>query len=441
MSAPAFLTSNIVSYDPIANLGAPLDPLQIAGIWPVGDFRDDPDPGAAAKALLLVAILAAAATVAWALRRRNWAVPLYVCGAVGSALVLWAASTPWIEGKAFATAAPAIPFAAVLFGALLVRSGRVAEGVALGAIVVGGVLWSNVLQYHDVWLGPRDQLAELEQIGSRFAGDGPALQTEYQPYGVRHFLRRLDAEGASELRARPVPLRNGRLLDKGTYGEHRRLRPGSAAGLPDARAASLACREPPAVRLPARFVRPLVRRLAARRDVESVPSICLSAGRTTRRRAGLLRGRPACPGRGGPGGLRRRPPPVVVDVPAHGRRDGGGDGRCPGPGGYGIWMGGSFRDRLEAAWTARLVRRRHHLDYPGQYTQLGRQSSRPASTSSRCASQGGSSAPASGATSASGRSCCLRRLRGRAGDLVPAADARRLCGKRLDWIEALPRSS
>jgi hypothetical protein len=39
--------------------------------------------------------------------------------------------------------------------------------------------------------------------------------TEYQPYGVRHFLRRLDPEGASELRRRPVQLRDGRLLEKG----------------------------------------------------------------------------------------------------------------------------------------------------------------------------------------------------------------------------------
>jgi len=87
----------------------------------------------------------------------------------------------------------------------------------LGAVVAGAVLWSNVLQYHDVWLGPRDQLAELSEIGERFAGQGPALQTEYQPYGVRHFLRKLDAEGASELRVRPVALRDGRLLEKGGY--------------------------------------------------------------------------------------------------------------------------------------------------------------------------------------------------------------------------------
>ena len=87
------------------------------------------------------------------------------------------------------------------------------------AAIAGGVLWSNALAYGSVWLAPRNQLAELETIGHRFAGDGPTLMTEYQPYGVRHFLRNLDAEGASELRVRPVALRNGGILDKAQYAD------------------------------------------------------------------------------------------------------------------------------------------------------------------------------------------------------------------------------
>src|SRR2546430_1910807 len=39
--------------------------------------------------------------------------------------------------------------------------------------------------------------------------------TEYQPYALRHFLRKLDPEGASELRVRQVPLRNGQLVSAG----------------------------------------------------------------------------------------------------------------------------------------------------------------------------------------------------------------------------------
>src|SRR4029077_4877632 len=60
---------------------------------------------------------------------------------------------------------------------------------------------------------------ELEAIGKTYAGQGPALMTEYQPYGVRHFLRRLDPEGASELRRRTVPLADGSLLEKGDYAD------------------------------------------------------------------------------------------------------------------------------------------------------------------------------------------------------------------------------
>ena len=75
-------------------------------------------------------------------------------------------------------------------------------GAAILAIVGAGVLWSDALAYRDVNLAPRDQLAELETIGHRIAGQGPTLMTEYQPYGVRHFLRDADPEGASELRRR-----------------------------------------------------------------------------------------------------------------------------------------------------------------------------------------------------------------------------------------------
>ena len=43
--------------------------------------------------------------------------------------------------------------------------------------------------------------------------------TEYQPYGVRHFLRDADAEGASELRRRQVPLRGGEETKKGAWSD------------------------------------------------------------------------------------------------------------------------------------------------------------------------------------------------------------------------------
>ena len=84
------------------------------------------------------------------------------------------------------------------------------------AAIAAGVLWSNSLAYHEVTLAPCDQLAELERIGEEFAGQGPTLLTEYQPYGVRHFLREADPEAVSELRVRPIRRLDGAGVKSGS---------------------------------------------------------------------------------------------------------------------------------------------------------------------------------------------------------------------------------
>ena len=103
-------------------------------------------------------------------------------------------------GKALASGSPALLLLALAGAvAFALRMERVLGVTVLGAILAG-VLWSNALGYHDVSLAPYAQLHELESIGGELSGKGPTLMTEYQPYGVRHFLRSGDAEGASELR-------------------------------------------------------------------------------------------------------------------------------------------------------------------------------------------------------------------------------------------------
>ena len=95
---------------------------------------------------------------------------------------------------------------------------RIEATVAI-LVIAGGVLWSNALAYRQVWLAPRSQLQELETIGTKFSGQGPALMTEYSPFGVRHFLRSMDPEGASELRRRLDLLRDGGEVPKGGYAD------------------------------------------------------------------------------------------------------------------------------------------------------------------------------------------------------------------------------
>jgi hypothetical protein len=203
------------SRDVLGNLPQPLDPLQVGGIWPTTDFRTDPDVRWLTFVLVaLVAVLAVAGAV-HAARQRAWNALAYVATSLAGAALFVAVGSPWIDAKAYAIASPAVLFGALIGCAwLLLRLGRV-PALAAAAAVAFGVLWSNGLAFHGVTLAPHDQLSELEEIGERFAGQGPALMTEYQPYGVRHFLRRLDPEGASELRRRPVLKVDGSVAQQG----------------------------------------------------------------------------------------------------------------------------------------------------------------------------------------------------------------------------------
>ena len=247
------------------------------------------------------------------------------------------------------------------------------------------MVWSNVLQYHDVWLGPREQLAELSDIGERFAGDGPALQTEYQPYGVRHFLRKLDAEGASELRVRPVLLRDGRQLEKGGYAN---LDEFADADIRVYRTRCCAARRPRAVPRPTTGSRGTATgtTCGSGRDVPS-PSPWRSTCRSARCAAGR---RPDCAdvvrlaavaGDGGRLAAVVRPPVVTADVARVTGRAETVEAHVSVPrrGRYGIWLGGSFRDGLEVRVDGRVVgRHRHLLQNEGGTRCWARRSSPPA---------------------------------------------------------------
>jgi hypothetical protein len=203
----------------LGNLVKPLSAAQFAGIWPNGDFRLDPSKMALTSFLIALAILAAL-TGAWlAWRRRAWEPLLYAVGAGAGSLAAFAYSSPWVGAKALASGSPALLFLALAGAAAFAARVERVLGTTVLVAVLAGVLWSNALGYHDVSLAPYDQLHELESIGDEIDGEGPALMTEYQPYGVRHFLRAGDAEGASELRYRQIPLVTGGELEKGEWAD------------------------------------------------------------------------------------------------------------------------------------------------------------------------------------------------------------------------------
>ncbi|MCW3038577.1 MAG: hypothetical protein JWM31_482 [Solirubrobacterales bacterium] len=201
----------------LGNLRAPLPFAHVLGIWPAGDFRLTPDYNGLIRGLLLFLSLAAAGGIGLAASRRAGPLLGYVVGGFVACQLLISRGSPWVDAKSMATASP-IVLTVGLTGLLWVATERpgLLRRAALGgaAAIVAGVVWSNVLGYANSYVAPYEQLGELERAGQLLAGQGPTLMTEYEPYGARHFLRKADAEGASERRRRPIPLRDGTQLPK-----------------------------------------------------------------------------------------------------------------------------------------------------------------------------------------------------------------------------------
>jgi hypothetical protein len=453
-------SSPIDSATALGNLFSPLPLREIAGIWPVGDFRLAPSDAVVTDVLVAVAALAGIWALVWAWRARAWAAPLYVVGALVSCLVIFAIGSPWVGAKALASASPAIPFAAGLAAATLWSRRLRLAGCALALLLAGGVLWSNALAYRDVNLAPRDQLDELQAIGDRIAGEGPTLMTEYEPYGVRHFLRDADPEGASELRRRVDPLVGGGELPKGRSADTDRFQ---LDGL-------LAYRTLVLRRSPAQSRPPSPYRLVSRGTYYEVWQ---RPPRTPRRLVDHLglggpvdpAAVPACAEvrrlaqEAGPGGrlavVMRRPTIAVALSDTVHPRSWGYPGealvprtpgavvasvRTPAAGTYELWLGGSIRPEADVTVDGRRVGSvRDELNNSGDYISLGQARLGAGSHTVRIQIGGADLHPGSG-----GRPDPIGPLVLSSEDAadtrvltVPASRARDLCGRPWDWVEAL----
>jgi hypothetical protein len=215
--AAALFSSGQSEHTRIGNLFHPLSAFQLAGIWPVGDFRLTAPT--LPSVLLIGLTLTAAGGAIWAsVRRRELGLLLYVAVAVGGCgLIFLSGATPWVVGKTLAIGAPALLAAGLTGAAILWNRHRV--GLLLFVALAFGVLWSNALAYHDVLLAPRPRLAELQRIGELVAGKGPTLLNEYEVYGDRHFLREGEPTEPAEYRSATLALRDGTQLTQAAWAD------------------------------------------------------------------------------------------------------------------------------------------------------------------------------------------------------------------------------
>ncbi len=422
----------------LGNLVAPLKAVQVLGIWPSGDFRFDPEPSVATAVLIALGLLAAGIGLWLAWRRRSIALLLYTSSLLAAAALLLVGS-PWNGGKALATASPVVLSLAIAGAASLLRFDRLTGAVLIVAIA-GGVLWSNILAYGGVNLAPYGQLHELQRIDERFVGQGPALMTEYNPYGARHFLRDLAAEGASELRVREVPLAGGGTVEKGQPVDTDEL---ALPGLFEYRTlvlrrSPLRSRPPLPYRLvwsgryyevwrrPESFEGPLPEHLTLGTQLE--PSAV-----------------PKCSEVGGLGelALLHHIPGAHLVAARHAPVYDATDGtlEVPRAGRYAAWLLGSVRGSVELWIDGRKVgEARQQLENEGSFVELGESQLSAGTHEVELRFGGADLHPGSGGFPRPATGPLLFSPAGEGtGGLVsvPIAESRRLCGKSWDWIEAL----
>jgi hypothetical protein len=184
----------------LGNLVRPLSLLQGAGFWPAGDFRANPNPRWLAVLLAVAVVAAAYAALVRATRARLWAVPVLAAIALTGAAAAVVVGAPWVDAKALAIVSPVV----LATAATEIATHRIALAV-LGGLLV----WSTLLVARDVYVAPRDRLAELHHLAPLVDGNGPTLVLDFETYADRHFLRKGDPEGATDLRERTVALRTG----------------------------------------------------------------------------------------------------------------------------------------------------------------------------------------------------------------------------------------
>lgn len=457
-------TGAFTSGSELGNLYHPLNWTQIFGVWPAGDFRVSPVSSWAAGVLIALVVLSGVAGLALAGAKRGLGLVVYAATALAGSTIFWLAGSPWIGAKALAIASPLFLVLALAAAGWVFERGRRLEALLAAGAVLFGVAWSDALAYHDALLAPNARLAELEAIGSRFAGEGPTLETDYDPYGARHFLRRLDAEAASELRVRLVPLRTGGTAPRGSSPDLDEI------ARPDLLVyRTLVLRRSPAASRP-----PSVYRLVAlgryyevwQRPPTGGPGIVDHLSLGDRFHAAAV---PRCAdverlaAEAGPRGRLAavvRPANVAVDLDGSAPRSPRGFTEIPGleyptgreswpielrvpvSGTYEIGIDGSFLSRLELfVGSKRVASARHELNWPGGYNPLATVRLSAGDVRMTLRYDGPDLHPGSAGT---GTGFGLGPLV--VGRLDPAGarvtylrpgQARRLCGKSLDWVEAL----
>jgi len=205
--AEGTFSAGAVAAQDLGHLLRPLELVQAAGVWLATDYRGPVPAGREPLNAVLVAVvlLACLGGALAALRRREPGPLLALLPALVVFAVLEHRTSPYATAKMIMLASPGIVLCAAVGIAWLAGSWRRARlpAAALAAVLVGAMLLSDALAYHDVQLAPVDRMRSLERIGERFKGEPRPvgqwlLEDEYEEF-AKYFMRDANENTALEV--------------------------------------------------------------------------------------------------------------------------------------------------------------------------------------------------------------------------------------------------
>jgi len=178
------------------NLVTPLRAVQVFGAWLEGNYQLTPHGVSLVITDLAigVTVLACMLGALHLVRTRRYALAAWVALMILLGVVTTRLGGTWSDAKTLALSSPVFVLLAWGGACALLRGRRRVFAVVLALALSGGVLASDYLQYRDTVLAPTARYDELASIGSRFAGRGPTLVTDFDEYTL-YELRNMDVGG------------------------------------------------------------------------------------------------------------------------------------------------------------------------------------------------------------------------------------------------------
>ncbi|MEA2356147.1 MAG: hypothetical protein QOD61_2276 [Solirubrobacteraceae bacterium] len=179
------------------NLTAPLHIEQVLGSWLSGSYRHRVPMGPARTVTYVLIGVTLASTLIGAIhvvRTRAYALGAWI----GLLLVLWVGLTQygatWSDAKLLVLTSPVAVLLAWAGVAGLRASPLRLLAPILGLVIAGGIIASDVVEYHSTDLAPTARYEEMAALNTRYAGRGPVLFTDFDEWSL-YVLRDLDVGG------------------------------------------------------------------------------------------------------------------------------------------------------------------------------------------------------------------------------------------------------